>query len=394
VQHVNGSSPPDTALFEGGPPLGLQRRLGLIKDQNLHVGRRALLAVLIGWAPLVLLAIVQNATMHTNGNTSVFWEIEVHARYLLAAPLLIFAETGCAARLSAIVHHFVDAGVVPERERSGFDAAIASTRRWLGSTTAEIVVIAVAYIVVAAMVYSTPIGQVPLWHRSSGVVPVYSPAGWWHLLVSMPLLLVLFLGWLVRIALWARLLWLISRLDLRLVASHPDRAAGLGFVGHSVRGFSFVALALATIAAGKSAHLVLLGGTLPTSNLLFNVGLLATTAAMFTAPLLVFTPTLMSIWRRAAFDYGALADRVGVAFENKWLARDRCVDQTTLDSTDFTAMTDLNAVVANIYELRLIPIDVKSLAALGLAMLLPFVPVVLLTVPISEILAGLKALLL
>jgi hypothetical protein len=28
------------------------------------------------------------------------------------------------------------------------------------------------------------------------------------------------------------MLWLIARLDLHVIASHPDRAAGLGFVGN------------------------------------------------------------------------------------------------------------------------------------------------------------------
>jgi len=44
-----------------------------------------------------------------------------------------------------------------------------------------------------------------------------------------------------------------------MVAAHPDQAGGLVFVGHSICGFPAVALAIATIAAGKSAHLNLVG---------------------------------------------------------------------------------------------------------------------------------------
>ena len=101
-------------------------------------------------------------------------------------------------------------------------------------------------------------------------MPIYSLAGWWHTLVSVPLLLLLIFGWCWRLALWTRLLWLIARLELRLVASHPDRCAGLSFLGHSVRAFAIVALALAVIVAGRSAHMSLLGGGLPTPYFLAN----------------------------------------------------------------------------------------------------------------------------
>jgi hypothetical protein len=386
--------PPHAALFENGPPLKIQRRVGLIKGDNLNIGYRAALVVLIGWVPLVVLAVGQSMILHTEGVVSLFWEIGAHTRYLVAAPLLIIAEAECASRLSAIVHNFIGAGIVPANEHDRFDAAIASTRRLLHSTRAEVAVVVLAYVIVAATIWSTPIEQVPAWHRSGGVVPVYSPAGWWHMLVSMPLLLVLLLGWMARFGLWVRLLWLISRLNLRLVASHPDQAAGLGFVGHSIRAFSTVALALTTIAAGKSAHVVLLGGALPTSRLAFNIGYLLVIAALFTAPLLIFTPLMMRTWRRAAFEYGILAERMGIAFEDKWLRYDRRVDHTTLEQPDFSSTTDLYQVVANIYGMRLIPIDLKSIVMFAVAMLLPFLPVTLLIVPLDEFLADLKALLL
>lgn len=390
---VNKARQADDTLFENGPPLGLQRRLGLVRDGQLNVIQRALLVILVGWVPLVVLTAVQNSMLHTNSAALLFWDMGAHARYLLAAPLLVFAEIGCGRRLNATVRHFVDAGLVLEGERKRFDAVVASTRRLLDSTTAEIVVAALAYIIVLVTIVSLPVDQIPAWHRSSGAVPFYSPAGWWHVLVSLPLMLILVLSWMWRLALWTHLLWRIARLDLRLVASHPDRAAGLGFLGISVRGFSIVALPLATIAAGRSANIVLLGGTLPTQYLLFNASLLLTLVALFVAPLLVFTPKLTNTWRNATFEYGALAYRVGSAFEDKWLDADESTGPKALDKPDFSATTDLYSITANIYALRLIPIDLQSLIILGGAMLLPFVPVFLLAVPMDVIWSSVKGLL-
>jgi hypothetical protein len=380
----------DNALFESGPPLGLQRRLGLVRNNQFNVFQRALLVILVAWIPLVILTVVQSLVLHTNGATLMFSEVGAHARYLLAAPLLVLAEIECGRQLSATVRHFVDAGLVLDGERKRFDAAVASTRRLLDSNAAEIVVVALAYVIVVLAIISLPTDQLPAWHRSSGAVPLYSLAGWWHVMVSLPLLFILVLGWMWRLAIWTRLLWLIAQLNLRLVASHPDHAAGLGFLGVSVRGFSIVALALATIAAGRSAQIVLLGGTLPTQYFIFNAGLLLTLVALFIAPLLVFTPKLTNTWRNATFKYGALAYRVGSAFEDKWLNGDESIGPTALDEPDFSATTDLYSITSNIYALRPIPVDLNSLIVLGGAMLLP---VVLLAAPMDVIWSGVKKLL-
>jgi hypothetical protein len=382
----------DDALFEHAPPTGMQRWLGLVKPDNLQVRRRALLVVLVGWAPLILLAIAQSMWARTDVVTPLLWEVGVHARYLIAAPLLIVAEAACVPQLNAIVRHFIGSGIVAERDRGRFDEAVASTRRLLQSPAAEFAVIVLAYLVTFASVISHSLDQLPAWAQPLGGMYRYSLAGWWHMLVSVPLLLLLIFGWFWRLALWTRLLWLTSRLDLRLVASHPDHCAGLGFLGHSVRAFAIVALALAVIVAGRSAHLVLAGGALPTPNVYFNAGLLVTIMVLFVAPLAVFTPSLTQAWRRGTFEYGALGGQVGQAFERKWLGQQ--ADRGALEKPDFSATTDLYSIVANVHAIRFVPVDLKDMIAIVAAMLAPFVPVVLLAFPVDVIWAQIKKLLL
>jgi hypothetical protein len=393
VQHVSAARQSDNVLFESGPPLGLQRHLGLVKGTQFNVVQRALLVILIGWVPLVILSIMQALVLHTSSTIALLWDAGAHARFLLAAPLLVLAEVECGGRLSAVVRHFADDGLVGDADRKHFDSAVASTRRLLDSAAVEIIVVALAYIIAVTTLLSLPIDQIPAWHKSSGVVPVYSLAGWWHILVSLPLLLILILAWMWRLALWTRLLWRIARLNLRLVASHPDHAAGLGFVGISVRGFSTVTAAFAIISAGRSANIVLLGGALPTQYFVVNVGMLLTVVVLFVAPLFVFTPKLANVMRDGTFRYGTLAYRVGSAFEDKWLGRNEGNEQTALDKPDFSATTDLYSITANVYALRLVPIDVLSLMVLGGAMLVPFIPVVLLAVPMDVIWSSVKGLL-
>ncbi|QRM31293.1 hypothetical protein [Microvirga sp. VF16] len=378
-------------LFEHAPPLGLQRRLGLLGSDDLAFRRRALMVILAAWMPLLVLAVLQSAWARVDLITPVLREVGLHTRYLIAAPLLVLAEATCVPQLNAIVRHISDGGFADERDRGRLDEAIASTRRLLRSRAAEICVFVLAYLIVLATILSRPLDQLPVWAQPVGGMPRYSLAGWWHMLVSLPLLLALILGWLWRLALWTRLLWHVSRLKLRLVASHPDRRAGLSFLGLSVRALAAVGLALAIIPAGRSANVVLGGSVLPTPHIVFNVALLLAIAALFIAPLLVFTPTLMRTWRQGALAHDALAERIGHAFEHRWLARK--AEEDARDPSDFSAVADLYAVVENVHAIRLVPVGLKDLLALAVALLLPFVPVLLLAVPRDVIWAHISSLL-
>jgi hypothetical protein len=375
-------------MFEGAPPDGVRRLIGLASgDRNRH----ALLVVLVGWAPLLLLALLQSAFSSVDDARAMLWDIGVHARYLVAAPLLVLAGRPCASQLDAVVRHFMRGRIVGEAD--AFKRVIASTQMLLASPAAEAVVVVLAYASVAAAVFSHGGGQLlPAWATSGGITPFYSPAGWWHMLVSLPMLLLLIFGWIWRLALWMRLLWLVSRLELRLVASHPDHCGGLGFLGQSVRAFALVALALASIVAARSAHLVLEGASLPTSNLYFSVGLMLSMMALFVAPLLVFTPVLMRTWRRGTLAYGALAGQIGHAFEDKWLDS-RTSDEAMPSESDFSATADLYAVAANAQSVRFVPLGLKHLILLAGATALPFIPVLLLAVPMSQILSDIRDLL-
>jgi hypothetical protein len=375
----------NAALFEQAPPLAVQQWLGLAKPHALNIGRRALLLALVAWAPLILFAIAQSLWLRADHVTPLLTQAGVHARYLVAVPLLVLAEAWCVPQINTITRHFAESGIVHANDQSRFSDALSTTRTLLQSRSAEVVAFAFAYLIVLATILSYQREDLPAWAVSAGITPFFSPAGWWHMLVSLPLLLVLIVGWLWRLAVWTRLLWLVSRLDLQLVASHPDHCAGLGFLGQSLRAFAPVAMAFAAIAAGRSAYMVLSGSGLPTPQLAFNIGLMLGLMALFAAPLLAFMPTLTHVWRRGALSYGALADEAGHAFEHKWLGTPHVDRGTLLEKPDFSAINDLYAVVANVHAIRFVPVGIKDLIMLAAATLLPFVPVVLLAFPLDEI---------
>mgnify|MGYP003694419855 CR=1 FL=1 len=74
-------------------------------------------------------------------------DIEVHARFLLALPLLIMAELVVHQRMRPVARQFLERGLIPERSRARFDAAVASAVRLRNSVAAEVLLIAFVYLV-------------------------------------------------------------------------------------------------------------------------------------------------------------------------------------------------------------------------------------------------------
>src|SRR5204863_3174377 len=84
---------------------------------------------------------------------------------------------------------------------------------------------------------------------SSGGVKL-SLAGVWYGFVSMPIFQFLLFRWYFRLLIWMRFLWQISRIELSLVPTHPDRVGGLGFLSQTVYAFMPVLFAHGALLAG------------------------------------------------------------------------------------------------------------------------------------------------
>lgn len=388
---MSNSAQSDRGLFQGGPPIGIQRWLGLVPPGPVRVGNRIVLAILVAWLPLLLLAAVQDWTGDTGALRSFLSDFSIHARMLVAVPLLILAEALCIPRLGGIVNHFLETGMVQDKDRPRFDGAVNSTLRLRDSIFAEVLAVLLAYGCVAMLHLSISRDELPDWY--SATQTGYAWAGWWHGLVSNPLLIVLLLGWIWRMFLWTRLLALIANLDLRLVPAHPDRAAGLKFVGYSLRAFSILGMVLGTLVAGTIANGVVHEGMQLSGYAYAIAGVASFSVIVFCGPMLFFARALLREWRRGIFHYGALADSFGREFEHKWFGG-RKIDETALDAQDFSAATDLYQVVGNVYDMRVLPMDLKSVVLLILATLLPFLPVVLLALPMETIFSALADVLL
>jgi len=374
--------------FGAGPYSRVQTSLGLIRNDALRVGRRALLVGIVAWVPLVLLSAVEGLALRPDPRESMLLDIAAHARYLIGLPLLVIAEAVCLPGIASIARHFADMGLIPPANRNRYEYLVDSTRRVLASPVTDLTILLLAYALTLGLGPSLYPTGVSTW-----VAPLseggrqLSLAGWWRALVSQPLYLMLILGWLWRVALWARFLRGVARLDLQLIPAHPDLAGGLGFAGTSIRSFLLLALAFSVPIAGTVAQGIVFGGRTLKDFTYVIAGIVIVEMLLFIGPLFLLGPALLRARTRGIFQYGALAEAVGQQFESRWLSSPSAVSSEALAAPDFSATTDLYSITANAHGMGLVPLRIAQIVPLVVAVLLPFVPVVLVALPINEILS-------
>ncbi len=391
------SQPIDEEVFSGGPARKIEHDLHLLRARlELTISRRALIVVLVSWPPLAILVAITGFATGEPSLKSFFTDAGCYARYLIAAPLLIIAEGDTVPIFGRVVRHFLFGGFIPAEERILYSRAISSTRRLLDSKVAEIVVILLAYAVAIVAMISLRHAPTPSWYWNGPTSPLgLSPAGMWHAFVSLPLLLLLLLGcgWLWKIVLWWRFLWLMSRLNLSLVSTHPDQAGGLKFVSTSIRGYRIPTLAFSSIVAGAQMNQILHVGLAPLDVRNVAIGVTIFVLVMAAGPLVLFFTKLRQTKLKGIFKYGALGRDVALQFEKKWLDRPGTFDTATLETNDFSAMTDLNQVVSYAHNVRDFPFGWRELSYLAIGAVIPFIPAALMAVPLTELLHELAKLL-
>jgi hypothetical protein len=114
--------------------------------------------------------------------------------------------------------------------------------------------------------------------------------------------------------------------------------------------------------------------------------LVAAVLIVCVAPYFLFTGTLQQMRRSGMLRYGAFARAVGEQFEKKWLHRADGLDADVLSVPDFSTTTDLYGVVANINNIRVIPVGAVDLYALIGVALIPGIPVVIACIPFDTVL--------
>ncbi|MGZ8202336.1 MAG: hypothetical protein ACXWUB_03730, partial [Burkholderiales bacterium] len=185
---------------------------------------------------------------------------------------------------------------------------------------------------------------------------------------------------------WMRFLWQVSRCELRLVPTHPDRAGGLGFVSATPVAFAPLLAAHGALLAGLIANQIFFQeATLPD----FKVEIAVLVAFLLLAvlgPLLLFVPHLSKARRVGLREYGTLAQRYMREFDDKWLRGGAAAGEPLVGSADIQSLADMGNSFDVVREMSLVPFKKDAVLQLAMVTLLPVGPLLLTMIPLEELL--------
>ncbi len=212
----------DFSLVLGGPLYQLLRRARLSDDALRMVRRRMIAAMLLTWLPLLLLTLIDGSALSDDLVVPFLRDWELHIRFLVVVPLLVGAELLVHQRIRGVVQQFIERDLVPDAEADRFDHAIRSAFRLRNSIWAELVIVALVYGVGILVVWRHYFSlETATWYATPGMEgSELTLPGMWLAYVALPIFQFLLLRWFFRIFIWARFLWQVSRIPLRLSAAN------------------------------------------------------------------------------------------------------------------------------------------------------------------------------
>jgi hypothetical protein len=199
--------------------------------------------------------------------------------------------------------------------------------------------------------------------------------------------------WYYRVLIWARFLWQVSRIELSLIPTHPDRVGGLAFLATASLAFTPLTVAHGAMLAGLIANRIFyLRAALPDFKAEIAIVVLFLLCLVL-APLLVLAPQLAAAKRTGLREYGTLAERYVREFDARWLRGGAPADEPLVGSADIQSLADLANSFEVVKTMRLAPITRDALLGVVGATLSPVVPLLLTMMSLEELLKKLAGVL-
>ncbi len=375
----------DFSLFLGGPLYQLLIRVGLVRPPLNRLKWRLLFIVLVAWAPLLVLTLIDGRLL---GGVEVpfLHDFETQVRLLASLPLLIAAEVTIHNRTTTMIRQFRERQIVTDVLEDRFQEIGASATRLRNSIPLEIGLAVVVLVLGRFTWQGLAALESNTWYATlSAGTRTNTPAGVWYQFVSVPISQFILLRWVVRLVIWWRFLRQVSKLDLNLVPTHPDRSCGLGFLDGIVLSMAPFLLAHSCLLSGYLANRILWeGARLP--DFYPEIGAMAAYLAAITlGPLCVFTPGLLQARLKGLLQYGKLASEYVNAFDRKWIGGQRPADEPLVGTADVQSLADLANSFSVVQTIIPFPFGRSSLVGLVVVVALPLLPLALTMFSLQEL---------
>lgn len=377
----------------GGPFFELQRRVGVLEEDALHAGRRAAIFVALAWGVPLLLSLLQGHAFGPHINHPYLLDFGAWARFFIATGLFLLAEQEVEYGLHGKLGQFVSAPILAPESFRAAAAAVVNALKLRNSGVAELVclglAIAGAFVWLAHLLNADASGWAVQVADDGARLTL---AGWWSVIVSVPIFYFLLTRGLWRYLVWAMLLWRIASLKLRLVASHPDGKAGLAFLAEYPNAYSmFVFGASAAMAMTVVRHIF--ESNISSVTFGYIIGCwLAIVLGFFAFPLLAFSKPLSELKERSLQILSAQATQFHRAAERAVIGHNVLADDPSEADLEHP-VSDPSGQYAVSKKLSILLMNRSAVAPLAAAALIPFAIAGATRLPYKEVFSLMKKLL-
>jgi hypothetical protein len=393
---LNASSTPTvSAPLRNEPPVPVpddhqswlyraEQAVGLINSERWSIPQRIALIIAIAWVPLLLLTLFANpSALH-----SFLIDGRVHVRTIICIPALLVGEFMITYQITEVISYLTQGSFLDEADLAYMQNLATSIGRLASAAIPQLVVL--FFCILRIVVSVNTLSDMAPWLGDRTAAGLHlTAAGWYAVFVSMPLW-IFFLG----MTIWNWLLWIyfvfqLSRRKLQLVASHPDKLGGLGFLGLSASGFAPIALALCFSVAATWRHAIIHHGAHLADFKMHAIVLIACIAVISGGPLIVFIPRLTELRRSGIIDYGVLGQVHSTRYHNAWILKQGPQDAKSLLAPENNTLLSFGKTYDNIGAIRVFPATRNSFYPLAMAIILPGIYVASAQLPLMVILKDL-----
>jgi hypothetical protein len=377
-------------LFHGGLLYRVVRRFGVEPEHAARAARRAALAAFVLWTPMLVGSLLEGRALPGDVAVPFLLDVAAYVRPLVVVPLLLVSEVVLARAWRLVGTRLRDRGIVGPECQSAADALVDRVTRAGRATLPEIVCAAISALLVGKLVQVVVSAPRDTWFAAAagdgGSRLTF--AGVWAALAVHGLMIYLSLRWLWLFFLWYRFLLGLARLPIRLLPAHPDRAAGLGFVGEAIAAASPVVFAWSAALACAVANRLIHHGASISEFVPVGIAVLVFVLLVFVAPpALVFLPLLVRTRREAL-------ERWSLRLTDIAAGRAPAADGAGEVSREVNNLQDLAVAVDAVRAMRPVPVWIPHVVAPLLAAAVPAVPVLFVAFPASQVFEELARLLL
>ena len=357
------------ALYEGDRLNRLLGRIGLGPRRPKHLLWRSVLLLSVTWLPMALLATWEG--LYRGLANNFFADFAAYAQFFIGLPLFVIAEAVVIRATGEAGIEFATAGVLRHPAKLlQLDELHRDVSRLKNAAWIDVACVLMAFNLSGWIVGAELLRHGPLenWHTAwrDSSTRALTVTGWWAFGVAIPLLNYWWLRHVARIFIWTHYLYRVSRLRLDLLATHPDRTGGIGFISDVQGHFAWVIFAygLTNVAAPVGYELAVLGVDLwipPVWGPL--LGFIIGAPLLFTLPLFLFTRRLAITKMLARRRYRRLLTGQTRRMESKVMPL-QAQRRVTPEVADFGVVTQLSQLFERIEAMRVVPFDFRSLLQL------------------------------